>query len=505
MNRLPSSITRCFATWALLMIGLSLVGCSDPTDPCTNVDCSGHGICFTNGSGAFCACFPGFAPNGHECRDDVPCLSEHCSLHGECVEVDGFATGCRCDEGFVRSPDGYFCFLSSAPSTDGDADSDTDEDQDEDRQCLENVDCPARSMSRCDLLARQCTPCEEEDDCIHIEGPNLCVEGGSRYCAECTPGDISACDPQESLCDPSTNRCVQCLSSDDCTDPAAQFCDATSNLCVACSLDADCDHLPDRPACVEGNCVACSEDAHCDHLPDRPVCVENNCYACTSEQFEACPSESPHCFEGDHSCVACLENDHCENITASRCDEATHTCRSCSEDSHCEHLSVTEHCDDSICVQCTSYAHCDISGGLVCNYTTKLCVNACWSCSVDNECTAALGEGFRCESDWTGLFHCFQEPPTSGCERPWVERVLTSEPPNVCAPPETTTCQGIVEFGQVSCPPTDRCGEDAVPGDGECVEDYCSYRCVQGVTPHEEWCPPGSTCDTEDSGNCLRE
>jgi hypothetical protein len=77
----------------------------------------------------------------------------------------------------------------------------------------------------------------------------------------------------------------------------------------------------------------------------------------------------------------------------------------------------------------------------------------------------------------------------------------------LCAPPPTTSCLGVVEFGQEGiCPPTDDCGDNNVPDDAICVAStYCSYRCVQGVTPHEEWCPPGSTCDTEDTGNCLLE
>lgn len=87
-----------------------LCACGDEPEPCDGVSCSGRGICFTDGVSAYCGCFAGFAPRGHECIEGLGCIFEHCTGHGECEEVGGVATGCRCDAGYRASPDGFFCF-----------------------------------------------------------------------------------------------------------------------------------------------------------------------------------------------------------------------------------------------------------------------------------------------------------------------------------------------------------------------------------------------------------
>jgi len=106
-----------------------------------------------------------------------------------------------------------------------------------------------------------------------------------------------------------------------------------------------------------------------------------------------------------------------------------------------------------------------------------------------------LGAGFVCRNDWDdpALWHCFQRAVAEfpACERPWVlDR-------SNCVPPETTTCQGLLEFGQV-CDPRESaltCGDDDIAGDGACPdpEGYCTYRCID-TEFHDEWCPTGASC-----------
>jgi hypothetical protein len=248
-----------------------------------------------------------------------------------------------------------------------------------------------------------------------------------------------------------------------------------------------------------GTCVACTEDSHCAHLPGTPACHEGVCELCSDTNETQCTGTTPHCLEAEHRCVGCTEDAHCPEVGAARCDEATHVCAPCADDTPCSRLTDTPHCDAGTCVECTSYAHCDIAAGRVCNYATHLCVNACEPCSTTANCTAVLGEGFRCLSEWVGLNHCFQAPRAEhpDCERPWISRVLEDNPPAVCAPPETTTCLGVVEFGSTGCDPlaSGPCGEDSVGGDGVCIEggdSYCAFYCTDD-TAHTD-CPEGTTC-----------
>ena len=169
-----------------------------------------------------------------------------------------------------------------------------------------------------------------------------------------------------------------CTSNDDCTEVTASFCNTSS-----------------------GDCVACSDDSQCSHLGDTPACDGGTCYACSATNTDACPIERPNCLVDEHRCVECADNTQCPEITAAHCSD-DHVCVACTGDTDCERFGGTPHCDvdGETCVECMSYNHCDISAGEVCNYTTKVCVAACAVCSDSSDCTSAVGDGFRCASDW---------------------------------------------------------------------------------------------------------
>ncbi len=275
----------------------------------------------------------------------------------------------------------------------------------------------------------------------------------------------------------------ECLIDDDCRDSTAAHCDPTTFTCTGCS-----------------------SDDHCAHLLTTPACDGGDCYPCTSTNETACTAEGRHCLAAEHQCVDCTENDHCPTAAAARCDVTTHTCTECDISAQCTHLPEDTHvCSDGTCVQCTSNAHC-FDSGRVCNYTTKLCVEACRTCETNADCES-LGAGFVCLDEWPAdgveVEHCFQLAHVShpACERPWILNR------GACMPPETTTCLGIVEFGTAGCDPLapGPCGEDGIGADGVCIEgpNYCSYGCREVATFHDEWCPAGSSCDVE-SGHCER-
>jgi hypothetical protein len=346
---------------------------------------------------------------------------------------------------------------------------------------------------------------------VHCSENHVCTEGETQPCT-CTDGRDGA-----QLCNAERTGWDACICADGDADGDS---DGDADGDADADADGDADGCTSNDECTDseasqcdtgsGDCVACADDAHCSHLAETPACDAGTCVVCDDTESSLCTGETPHCLTSDHTCVACVTNDHCADVAASMCQESTHTCEPCAEDADCEHLTGTEHCSPAnVCVACTSYNHCDISANEVCNYTTNACVTACEACFSNEECTDELGEGFWCAQDWDGASpHCFQEPPPSGCERPWVDRaidVISGGQQNLCAPPETTTCLGVVEFGSSEiCPPTDDCGEDGISDDAVCIDNtYCSYSCVQDFTPHEEWCPPGTICDG-DTNNCIR-
>jgi Cys-rich repeat protein len=299
-------------------------------------------------------------------------------------------------------------------------------------------------------------------------------------CHECTADNDDACVGATPYCDTTGHECVECLEHDQCEDAAASRCDGTTFTCEACDDDAQCAHVPDLPACDGGTC-----------------------YECSFENTTAC-GDSLHCDLDGHECVECTEFTHCLSPGAARCDEATHGCVPCTEDMDCVHLAGTPACrDDGTCVECTSNADC--IAGEVCNHTTNTCVEACRDCIADETVCDELGEDFVCVRDWIGSLVCLQRAGT--CERPWIVRNLWPGDQRVCAPPATTSCLGIVEFGEAcglgeDIPSGPHCGIDGVEGDGTCLDTvprYCTYFCTA-----EADCPPDTTCGGGVPARCVR-
>ena len=403
-----------------------------------------------------------------------------------------------------------------------DADGDGDSDGDTEADCEDHDDCSVADTARCqDGL---CVACDADEHCESVEGLPACQDG---ICYECTADNTAACAGETPLCDTERNRCATCIDAGDCTGPEASRC--AEGVCVACEGNDDCTHLPGLPACEDGvcyqctelhtsecsddtpmcnaeenrcvecieqahctsttesqcsdgMCAACSADDHCTHIPDLPACNDGTCVECTAESTDACTDGTPYCHADSNNCVACLDHTHCTDPAAAQCSP-THACEPCSDNTHCDGVEGLPICDDTQCVECTLYAHCP--SGEVCNYTTQECVAACRECNpIDDDCAEVLGAGFICERNGvaTSLWRCFQS--SASCERPWIEVR------GICLPPETTSCEGVTEFGE-ECVDTDPCGVDEISGDGFCTdgERNCTYFCTVDLE-----CPADTTC-----------
>ena len=127
-----------------------------------------------------------------------------------------------------------------------------------------------------------------------------------------------------------------------------------------------------------------------------------------------CASPTPVCNNqpGSYECLTCLSNLDCFSGTQV-CDTGLDQCRMCQNDGECASNPALPLCKEtiidltgiggdlitySLCVQCTSDAHC--SGGTpYCNVTSSTC-EAAPACTQDSDCTGtpSVGHKMTCSS-----------------------------------------------------------------------------------------------------------
>ncbi len=148
-------------------------------------------------------------------------------------------------------------------------------------------------------------------------------------------------------CDPSSNQCVECVTSSQCVGPDFHVCDSALNQCVQCGVDGDCragfrcEPTTHRclPSCFDGGvcpmgfvfckqttgaCVECADTASCAGSRAGPVCDPSAgvCAQCASDGD--CSNERPECDRATGRCVECLSAKDCKAWEA--CDPREHTC-----------------------------------------------------------------------------------------------------------------------------------------------------------------------------------
>lgn len=176
------------------------------------------------------------------------------------------------------------------------------------------------------------------------------VDGGVESGAD-APSDPLGCAtgacPLTSLhCEPTTRRCVECVTSNDCTltSLALPTCDTSTHTCVECVTGGDC---PSDETCVAQRCVkGCTAGSGCD-----------------SEQT---------CNPTTHACVECTTDAQCDEGSLAHCDGASGRCFECVTDAHCP--TTHPRCDAGTrrCVECD--AHADCAAGRLCDPTRHKCV-----------------------------------------------------------------------------------------------------------------------------------
>ena len=143
--------------------------------------------------------------------------------------------------------------------------------------CNAGQSCPLPSLF-CDPSSGQCVACVSDGNCGSADRPrcdvalHVCVECGATQ--DCAAGW---------LCEPNTRTCVEaCTSSGSCRD-AAPTCDTTRGICASCSGNASCDGNA-KPYCDPSTdrCVACVTDQNCRFADLHCDRTTGRCVGCLS-------------------------------------------------------------------------------------------------------------------------------------------------------------------------------------------------------------------------------
>ncbi|MBL8601847.1 MAG: hypothetical protein JNK72_07985 [Myxococcales bacterium] len=260
--------------------------------------------------------------------------------------------------------------------------------------CRTGTDCTP-SAPVCDVSTRVCRLCNVDMEC----GGSTPACATARGCVQCTGTNRTACTGSTSVCNTTSNRCVQCLSNTDCGG-ATPICDLSNNTCRACRADNDCSGS--TPACALsgsniGRCVQCTPDNRMQCTGMSTVCnpETNRCVSCNSDND--CSGTTPVCELSSRTCRACMADNECRVPTSPACKRSgtnAGACVPCTEmnSTACSGMTPVCNLDQNRCVQCLSNTQC--SGA------TPICDrNVCRGCSSNNDCsgsTPACATDGRC-------------------------------------------------------------------------------------------------------------
>jgi hypothetical protein len=374
------------------------------------------------------------------------------------------------------------------------------------RGCVEDVGCPDSALPACHP-GGFCTECLRNEHC----GEGRQCDSPRNLCVQCV--DNSGCEALGQVCNVNARTCIECLGNADCTDPAAPAC-TPANQCVACTQDSFCPE--EAPACDAMACYECKSDQYC-NSPGKHACIEaeHRCVECETDAHCRGEGDRAHCLVEANSCVQCLTNADCSDTSASHCDSDTHTCVECTGTADCSGFASTA----PRCVEGKGCVACDANDGIcgdkacilsqnVCSTTDRQSVGACGQCVTRDECiTGHVCVNVKFGSYDTGDFCLPNLPDFRTCPRPFgreIPNVMTLDGDRVqtlCALPETTTCQAMLDtVADKTCNDNNAaCGLGrSVLGtnDGVCTT-ACTYNCSD-----DKFCPNGMVC-SEEQAVCL--
>ncbi len=237
-----------------------------------------------------------------------------------------------------------------------------------------------------------------------------CDANVANDCTErtCGCGGISKveCSGATPKCDAAQDKCVECVSSEDCSANATnKFCfargataDAKDNTCVACDPATNAGCAGTTPICnASATCEACTASPNnCD---GTLVCLSAgpSAGACQCSASSDCTTPTtPICDGMSKLCVGCTTNAQCNAKKAGDvCETATGDCVDCLQNTDC---AATEYCSSKVCtvkktpgVSCGAAAEC-ASGfcvdGVCCN---NACAGTCNACTTAKKGSGANG------------------------------------------------------------------------------------------------------------------
>lgn len=234
-------------------------------------------------------------------------------------------------------------------------------------------------------------------------------------------------------------RCVECVSSEQCVAPAA--------------------------VCAAGECAECADSLDCS-APDNAACHEGVCAPCTTSD----------------DCIGVLEGDIVLNLCV-------------------DEMCVSGCREESAEVDCGAFA-CD-PATMLCTETLRGTLPTCMPCVSDSECVAdhaCVGMAWAGEEREGGF--CLKHLD-SGCAEPYAvvteprESLSGRETSRYCGIDETaTTCEAVSDLiTNEGCETDDDCG--VFMGDGFCrtvngIIDRCTIGCSGAAQ-----CPVvAASCDT---------
>jgi hypothetical protein len=140
--------------------------------------------------------------------------------------------------------------------------------------CRNSLDCRTAPAERhiCDAIYQRCVECVSNNDCAEY---SECILNACRPYRPCTSS--LNCETG-TVCDRAIGRCVECVTTADCEQ--GLVC-ANSFCLLACQSDRQC--TPFRLLCdpAAGHCVQCLRDTDClasEHCLVGPgVCVQDRC------------------------------------------------------------------------------------------------------------------------------------------------------------------------------------------------------------------------------------
>jgi len=300
---------------------------------CNGGVCDGSGNCVECVSAGQCTgpgeCFTAACGTDHKCTytqkaPSVSCSIGYCNAAGVCVAClnDGHCTGttpiCSAQGTCVACGTNAQCTakgvgLNYCRTQTGAC-----------VACLASANCSTATTPICDAASFTCRTCTQgtppttgDAECNARNGAAApaCKTGGS--CVKCTATNTAQCSGSTPFCNTTSNLCVQCLTSADCSG-TAPIC--TNNACAACTTNAQCTAKNiglNICNAGRGDCVQCVADSDCG---GANVCLANN---------TCCAPQALSITCGQSSCGMMPTN--CGNLVS---------CGSCSGQQCCEVIAM---------------------------------------------------------------------------------------------------------------------------------------------------------------------